>query len=567
MTGHPLNRIRWLWVFLALLPFISIPILGSLFYFRHDDCAILLWAKEFTKPLYLAFSNDLIVNEYNKYPGMGAYWRPCIYLYIKLLWFLFGANPAPYFIISGILFMIAVYFLFKIAENISGTEVALLSCLFLFVTFQNMMYNLFHIGVGVTYFYQLGMIYFFLSFLRKGEWAYLIGTIIFLVPSMVRQTTPVILTTILITESLTQNAKKNILSLKYGIVLILLFISFYIISFSPITRSGSIFSVFPDILKMLTFIHERFVYYGMILTSGTVGIIIVPVFTFGFMYHLASVLKDKFSVHFFNELSWFILTMIMVVLLLPFKNISIYWLTFSIIYLFIFDKKLRLPLGWAGASLLSFLSASYYHNGYLLEAGFPLSLALGITVNNIAAPYVPLFLTIQKRISRQKTILIVSGMLIGCLVVIGIGSRSHFIQEKFEVIDVIKVAVDSNRNFKQLMNYLQQEIPQNSVIYELSEEEIGTTLFDRRFLPLRERALRTKIMNIEDTLVMLKILNRGDIHVYPSAESDLSNPGGEKYFITLNNFERKIAEGKFQMELMKEFKTHHDSAAVYRITR
>jgi hypothetical protein len=560
------NRKRWLWVFFALLPFITIPILGSLFYFRHDDSAVLLWAKEFVKPFYFAFSNDLDVNEYSKYPGMGSYWRPFIYLYIKLLWLLFGANPAPYYIVGGIVFMIAVYFLFKIAENVSGTEVAFLSCLFLFVTFQKMMYNLFHLSTEVSFFYQLGMIYFFLSFLTKQNWVYLIGVIVFLVPAMARQTTPVILTAIFIITTLShQAAKIKILNVKNGIILTILLIGFYIMTFSQIVSSGSMISLFPNITKMGTFLYERFLYYGTILTSGIVGIIMISGLTFGFVHHLATVVKFKFSSKFLNERTWPIFAIIMVVLLLLIKNIAIYWLAVSILYLFMFDEKLRLPLGWAGASLLSFLSANYYHNGYLLEAGFPLSLALGIITANITDPYMPLLLTIKKKISRRALIFLLGGALIGCFVVIGIGRKSTFVQEKFEIIDVLNVAIDSNRNFEQLMDYLQQKIPQNAVIYELSEEEIGTTLFDRRFFPLRERALRIKIMNIEDTLVMLKILNREDIHLYPSSELASSTHVTEKYFIALNSYERKMAEDKFQLELIQEFRANYDSAAIYRV--
>lgn len=559
---------RWLWVFLALLPFISIPILGSLFYFRHDDCAVLLWAKEFASPFYFAFSSDLNINEFYKYPGMGAYWRPCVYLYVKLLWLIFGTNPTPYFIVGGLFFMLAVYFLFKIAEDISGTVLGFISCLFLFITFQNMMYNLFHIGVGVTYFYQLGMIYFFLSFLRKENWKYIIGAMIFLVPAMGRQTTPIILTTILIITTLSQTTQKNILSVKYGLISIILVVCFYIMTLSPIVHNSTVFSVFPDVSRMWAFIYERFLYYGAILTGGMVGIIIVPVFTCGIMHHFAATAKDKFALKFLDKWAWSALTVIAIVLLLLFKNIAIYWLAASIIYLFMFDEELRLPLGWAGASLLSFLSASYYHNGYLLEAGFPLSLALGIIVTKIVVPYVPLFLTIRANISRRKLVFSVVGVMIVFFIVAGLGSsRSKFIQDKLELIDVIGIAVDSNRNFKQLMDYLQRQMPQNAVVYELAEEELGTTLFDRRFFPLKERALRTKIMNIEDTSVMLKVLNRADIRLYPSSALALPTHGGEKYFIALNNYERKIAEAKFKLELIKEFKTNHDSAAVYRNTR
>jgi len=556
------DRMRWLWVFLALLPFATIPILGSFFYFRHDDAALLLWAKEFTKPFYFAFSTDAQVNEYYKYPGMGAYWRPCAYLYIKLLLLLFGTNPVPYYIAGGTVFMMAVYLFFKTAEISSGTKFAFLSCLFLFVTFQSVMYNLFHIGVPTSFFYQLGMIYFFFSFLIKGKWAYLIGAFVFLVPATVRQTTPVILTTILITATWTHAAKIKMLSIKYLIAFTIILLGFYMMTFSPISSSGSIFSVFPDMLKMWAFIQERFVYYGTILTSGIIGIIMVFGFTLGVIHHFAAVLKDKVPAHFLNGSVWFISTMTALALLLLFKNIAIYWLTVSIVYLFLFDKKLRFPLGWAGASLLSFLSASYYHNGYLLEAGFPLSLALGIIASNLMAPYMPLFFSIKKKISPRQMVMIISGVLIGCLFIIGGGSRVPVLQEQLEVI---KAAVDSNRNFKQLMDYLQREIPQNAVIFELSEEEIGTTRFDRRFFPLKDRALRTKIMNIEDTLVMLKVLDRGDIHLYPSSELDASTHSGDTYFITLNHFERNIAEDKFRLELIKEFGTNDDSAAVYRI--
>ena len=315
---------------------------------------------------------------------------------------------------------------------------------------------------------------------------------------------------------------------------------------------------------------RKFTSYGREACEKIIGglkgypIIIVSGFTIGFIRHLAGVVKDKSNFRLLNKWLWSIFTIIMVVLLLLFKNISIYWLAFSIIYLFAFDETLRLPLGWAGVSLLSFLSVSYYHDGYLLEAGFPLSLALGTIFTNIMAPYMPPFLTIKEKISRKELILIVSCVLIGCFAVIGIGSRTNILRDKFEVI---KVAVDSNRNFKKLMDYLQQKIPQNAIIYELSEEEIGTTLFDRRFFPLKERALRAKIMNIEDTLVMLKVLNRADILLHPSSGLDLSTHDGEEYFIALNNFERKIAEDKFQLELIEEFKADYDSAAIYRIKK
>ena len=559
------NKTRWLWLFLSLLPFIAIPVLGSLFYFRHDDSMILLWAKEFTKPFYLAFSSDPGVNEYFKYSGMGSYWRPCVYLYVKALWHVFGANPTPFFVIGGGVFMAAVFFLFRIGESISGPKLAFLSCLFLFATFHSMMYNLFHVGVPVTFFYQLGMIYFFFSFLKTGKWPHLIGIILFLVPAMGRQTTPVILTTIMILSTFNQADRIKILSIRNFLSILVLMACFYLMTLSPITSSGSVVSVFPDAARVLAFIYERFLYYGAILTSGIAGVIMISGFTIGVMHHLGKWAKRRFPSLASRGWVWPLVTLAMIASMVSLKTVALYWLPATIVFLFLFDRELRLPLGWAGASLCSFLSANYYHNGYLLEAGFPLSLALGVIVYRAVAPCGQLFSAITRRVTRPALAVAAVCALLVCLVGIGAASRSGLLQKQFEVLDVVRVGADSNRNFKKLMDYLQQKAPRNALVYELSEEEIGTTLFDRRFFPLKERALRTKIMNIEDTLVMLKVLGRADIQLYPSAQLDPSAQSGEKYFISLNNFERGLAEARFPLELVAEFGADMDSAAVYRV--
>ena len=193
------KTIRILSIVLALAPFISIPILGSQLYFRHDDSAMLLWAKEFTQPFYEALSTNPEVNKFDNYPGMAGAWRPFVFLYIKALWHLFGTTSGPYYFIGGLFFITAVYFLFRLVEKRSGMLAAVLSCLALFAVFHGSMYNLFRLHTAVSFFYQLGMIYFFWCFLKKYSWYNLLGMLLFLVPAMSRQTTPIILVAILVT--------------------------------------------------------------------------------------------------------------------------------------------------------------------------------------------------------------------------------------------------------------------------------------------------------------------------------------------------------------------------------
>jgi hypothetical protein len=131
---------------IAILPYVVIPVVGSQFYFRHDDAALLLWSKEFVYPIHHMFSPDPAVNHFNDYPGMAGAWRPFNTLYVKILWHLFGANAAPYQIVGGLCFIGAMLLFFALAAGEYGTYPAVFGCLGLFAAFHGTMYSLFHIG-------------------------------------------------------------------------------------------------------------------------------------------------------------------------------------------------------------------------------------------------------------------------------------------------------------------------------------------------------------------------------------------------------------------------------------
>ena len=115
------------------------------------------------------------------------------------------------------------------------------------------------------------------------------------------------------------------------------------------------------------------------------------------------------------------------------------------------------------------------------------------------------------------------------------------------------------------MSYLQNNLPENAIVYELAEEELGVSFLERRFLPLRQRAAQIKVMNIEDTENMLKVLGRYDIKVNPASQINEADFSNKPYLIVLNNFERKIAQSRFNLSVVKEFHSQQESAVVYRI--
>ncbi|MDZ7267412.1 MAG: hypothetical protein ONB48_08795 [candidate division KSB1 bacterium] len=554
------GRARRLGLAVALFPFLSIPLIGAQFYFRHDDSALLLWAKEFTAPLHHALSPDPAVNGFDKYPGMGPYWRPFIYLYIKGLWEMFGTTPGPYYVVGGVLFMSAVYFLFRIAEQRWGLAVAVWSCLALLAAFHGTMYNLYHLTIQVSFFYQLALLFFFWDYLQRQRGWSLAGMLLFLVPAMGRQTTPVLMVAILVAEWLGRRGQRLDFLRRNWPALLLLPPAFYLISFSPQTSEGSVLAEGPHLAAIIAFLRERFFYYGGLLTSGVTGILLLTLLGGGVWQHLLQQAGSRFRRDRLAGL-WLPLTLIVTFTVMALPPLAIYWLVFCCLYLFVRDEQVRMPIAWAGASLICFLSARYYHNGYLLESGFAFAMALGVLIVRLSQPLAGWW---QRQIctSRRRVPLLAGGALVMAVpLAVVLSGRVPALSEPFEVV---QIAIDSNQNFQQVMHYLQRELPAGAQLYEFSEEELGLTRFDRRHLPLRERARRVKIMNAEDKLNMLRVLGRDDLQIHAAADWPGAGPNPQAYFLAANAFERELAHQRFTLALVREFKRPTDSAALFR---
>ena len=543
----------------ALVAFVSIPILGSQFYFRHDDAAILLWAKEYTQPLHHIFSTNPELNRVDYYPGPAGTWRPFSWFYIKILWNLFGASPAPYFIIAGLAFMLAALFLFKMVKEMAGIPAATLSCLALFAAFNGTMYNLFHIGVPVSYLFQLAMICCFWFFLERRKIIYLLGIILLLGPATVRQTTPIILTAILIVYLFNHRKEKKILSAANFAAAVVLAIGYYLIALTPNVSDASVLSVFPDVAKIISFMSVRFMYYGALLTNGMAGLIMILVIGGGSLFRVEKWLRAKLH---YSRTCWLWLPADLLVTFIFLKAgaSAVYWLVICFIFLFIVDRELRVPIAWAGASLFSYFSVQYYHNGYLLEAGFPLAVTLGVLTSRFMISLYSSMKVAAERLSGRAVTFLCAALAF-FLCVSGVLTAKKGLQT--ERADVIRISIDSNRNFKQLIHYLRDELPEGATVYEISEKEMETTSRQRRYQSLKQRAASTKIMNIRDTKSMLKVLDREDINIFPASELSGKATELESYFIALNNVEREEAESRFILKPIREFNGSLDSAAIY----
>jgi hypothetical protein len=128
----------------------------------------------------------------------------------------------------------------------------------------------------------------------------------------------------------------------------------------------------------------------------------------------------------------------------------------------------------------------------------------------------------------------------------------------------VKILIETNQNFKKMIEYLASELPPNAKVFQLSEEYLGLTMNARRSLSLRERAENVKVINILDSNVMIKVLGRWDVEFKHAEGLTLGIPEN-CVFIVHNKYEEDIAQTKFDLEPIREFKNTNTEAVVYKV--
>jgi len=536
-----------------------IPILGVQLYFRHDDAGTLLWALEFKKFFLYAFDPRPWLNEYYKYNGVGGYYRPFESLYIMFLQNIFGPQPFYFHLINGLMMIGTIIFLYKITELLSNKIAAFLSVVIFHVCFHSILYGTYHVVVPFGYFFEIGCFYFCLKGLLGKDHKYLVYSLLFLIPATNRQTTAIILPAMILVYFIS-NWKGSFLNLKTK--LIILFIAVLpnvLIPFSGTSSVGTILNHSTNFSDFFKFLYERYLFYGNILTQGLTGIIVLFIIFFYLIFNFIYSKKESFSRK--NYLILSVLVSIVLVLIINKLSVLAIILLFILLGVYAFlDKTVRYAIVWFFVSLGCFIIIKFYHGAYLLEAAYALSIVLGMFLYQLLRALEEVF-QITKFAKRNIKSLLVFG-----IVVLGISGVIIFKIDNTPIFstkrEAIEALINTNKNFEDMLKILKTELPQNSIVYELSEESLGTTPENRRFWTLKERAEKVKVMHIIDTEIMMKVLGRYDISFKP-ADTIPEKITKNSYFAACNKFERDIAEKKYPLKLIKEIKRGDTEAAIY----
>ncbi|MCU0642921.1 MAG: hypothetical protein MUC94_01490 [bacterium] len=539
-----------------------IPLIGIHLYFRYDDAGTLLWAIDFKKSIFLAFDPRPWFDEYNFYNGVGGYYRPFESLFIMLLVKIFGPEPFYFQLINGILVITTIVFVYKITVLLTQNRLAgLLTGLMFHLSFQSLLYGMYHVVVPFGFFFEIITFYFFLKGLYSNNLKMILIGFLFLIPATNRQTTALILTAMVIMFFVTHWRESKFRTGQRILIFFLAVIPNAIIPFTKNSSHATILSQPFSIVSYANYAWERLFFYSNLMTSRLPGIIILTIISFYMIFqvmHRQKIFKlhDKYQIYLAIPCSLIFSFMMMKVQIL-----GIITLYAVLIFLFLTRRNLQLIITWFFVSLGLFSIIKFYHDAYFLEAAFAIAIILGCILSQLIDAMQRTFeVHIQPRLER-----LLLAWLAGTIVLLGvviwkvpglpvIGSK----------VEAVQYLIETNQNFKAMIEYLAEELPPEAKVFQLSEEYLGLTMDKRRFLTLRERSENVKVINILDSNVMIKALGRWDIEFKHAEGLTLGIPENS-VFIVHNRLEKRIAERKFNLHPIRHFQNQNTEAVVYNI--
>ncbi len=552
------------YLLLVVLFSVYIPLIGVNLYFRYDDAGTLLWALDFKKSIFHAFDPRPWFDEFNFYNGVGGYYRPFESLYIMLLVKIFGTEPYYFQLINGLMVITTIVFIYKIAVLFSCSRLAgLLSVASFHLAFQSLLYGMYHVVVPFGFFFEMITFYLFMKGLQESNLKTVLFGFLFLIPATNRQTTALIITAIVTMFFITRWQESKFKIEQRLLIFVLAALPNVLI---PLTKNSSHATILNQpfsIVGYANFIWERFFFYCNLLTVRLPGLIILSIIV---VFWLSKFPINKLfprTHEKINLISAIPISILIMFLALKIQIIGILLLFTTLIFLFFRNRQLRLVLTWFFVSLGLFSVINFYHDAYFLEAAFALAIILGILLFETITKFQLIF-AFQIKPRLEKFVLLSAALLFllfGFIIwkfpnIPIIGSR----------VEAVKILIETNQNFQKMFEYLASKLPPNAKVFQLSEEYLGLTMNQRRFLSLRERAENVKIINILDSNVMIKVLGRWDIEFKHAEGLTLGIPAN-CVFIVHNKLEKRIAEKKFELEPIRAFKNKNTEAGIYKVLK
>jgi len=429
------------------------------------------------------------------------------------------------------------------------------------LAFQSLLYGTYHVVVPFGFFFEIITFYLFIKGLYENKLNIILLGFVFMIPATNRQTTALILTAMVVIFFIFHWRESKF---KISQRILILFLALVPNILIPLTKNSSHATILNQpfsIVGYANYFWERFFFYSNLLTSRLPGLIILSIIL---VFWLTRIPFNKISKRLGSKLSFslsLLLAGMFTIIALKIQLVGILLLFSTLIFMFFSGKKLQPVLTWFFVSLGLFSIINFYHDAYFLEAAFALVIVLGILLSNSVEKFKDVF-AIEIKPAMEKLSLAAGACLVIVMgIVIWKVPSLPVIGKK---VEAVKILIETNKNFENMMNYLATELSSNAKVFQLSEEYLGLSMNERRFLSLRERAENVKVINILDSNVMIKVLGRWDVEFKHAEGLTLGIPEN-CVFIVHNKFEKRVAEKKFELQPIKQFQNKNTQAVIYKV--
>ncbi|MEW6606642.1 MAG: hypothetical protein AB1414_04185 [bacterium] len=547
----------------SIVPLLSIPV-----YFRGDDIEWLEWAKFHHNPLTVFNPLD------NENLMMGCY-RPIINIIWYILFHIFGLklNSFPYQVSLHLFFIGSLIYLYKIAKLIFTKKIAFFSISLFHLCF----YFILHILTWCSYISHISHLFFITAsifhFIKGMKWkdkrgdltiGIILSFIAFLSNIQSILIIPIVITTYLISYyKEIALIPKNKICLVIGIIIVpVIYVLF--LHLVPLSRMSDLLSA-KSLFEILQVVGIRYNFYMGELTNGISEIIISFTTMLFIIYKFSEYLKVKWEKYL---LFYYGLIVIIVSLILLDKITGFSILFLSLFIAFIIDKKVRFCIAWTFIGFFPLLSQNLYVNGYLLEMSYGLSIFMGVSLMTFYQDIVKVAQKIKRYNVRWKIIIYSITLFItgyACFYIFTI------VLSKINNLNYFK---DTQGNFREVIEYLEEHIPFNDTIYALKTDQSESSIRKMRRGPARIQIDRQKAMSLSQIDKLLDMVGRSDIKVKSinNIDSIAKKDIIGKYLIVLTPYEKGIVEKEianreypYLLKIIREIRRGETIAVIYTI--
>ena len=562
---HFRPRPSTIFAILGLCSLLALPAIGSQLYFRHDDSSFILFSARFHGSLLNVFRTDPSINVWGNLRGMSGYYRPTAYLQALALVRIFQGNAGVLMALAAATMAGAVALYYVVVRIVAGPTKAVIALYIALFGGVTLLYQSFRLMVPLGYleimaaliclligakrrstlFILLGGAFWFLASSRQSA--------LFLVPV-------VVLTALVAVPRLTQAWPSRAAAVKRFTLLL----SPFIVAVAAIVIVDSLGRGSHGVSVAPAYLAQRYRFYAETLFVGPRAVVLIPSFYYGAIAARRRAQRADADDEGLSLLSLGVAIVGAVAVagvteLGPVSLVAVSALGARR------QRALWVGMAWFLVGFCVYLVPEFYHQAYILEAFLGVGFLAACCTPALAQDVLTAVRSLWSAggLARGATVAAVVLVMATCIVAGLLVGPSTLSAGRGAVTGL----VNTNRTFKQSVDYLSSLEGGDATVLAFSNEQRGLFKENWRDLGLEYRATAVPVMDLPELQNMLTALVGPGMKLQPFAAPDgVSVPEGQPlYGIAFGEAESREMARSWTATPMKRLTNGDATATVFRL--